>query len=68
MFALPQFTAVLSKKCSVRPSSTLFAEQNVYVWDVQRRGRAIKAEKERKKRLAIEAALASRANSSLTIC
>ena len=39
----------------------------IYVWDVQWCWRAIKAEKERKKRLAIEAALASRASSSLKI-
>ena len=39
----------------------------IYVWDVQRRGRALKAEKEKKKRLVIEAALASRASCSLKI-
>ena len=36
-----------------------------YVWDVQRSGQAMKTEKERKKLLVIEAALASRASSSL---
>ena len=37
----------------------LAQDKIIYVWDVQRlrRGRAINAEKERKKRLAIEAAL-----------
>ena len=46
----------------------LVKDKIIYVWDVQRRGRAIKAEKERKKLLGIEAALASRASSSLKIC
>ena len=40
----------------------------IYVWDVQMREWAIKDEKERKIRLAIEAALASRIRSSLKIC
>ena len=39
----------------------LVKDKIIYVWDFQRSGRAIKAEKERKKRLAIEFALASRA-------
>ena len=39
----------------------------IYVWDVQWYWRAIIAEKERKKLLEIEAALASRARSSLKI-
>ena len=46
----------------------LVKDMIIYVRDVQRRRRAIKAEKERKKRLAIEAAPASRAGSSLKIC
>ena len=46
----------------------LAKDKIIYVWDNQRRGRAIKAEKERKKLLGIEAALALRASSSLKIC
>ena len=46
----------------------LVKDKIIYVWDVQRRRRAIKAEKERKKLLRIEAALATRASSSLKIC
>ena len=46
----------------------LVKDKITYVWDVQRHGQAIKAEKERKKRLAIEAGLASLASSSLKIC
>ena len=48
----------------------LAQDKIIYGWDVQRlrRGRAIKAEKEKKKQLAMEAGLASRASSSLKIC
>ena len=46
----------------------LIKDKIIYVWDVQRRWRATKAEKERKKQLAIEAALACSASSSLKIC
>ena len=48
----------------------LAQDKIIYGWDVQRlrRGLAIKAEKEKKKQLAMEAGLASRASSSLKIC
>ena len=46
----------------------LVKDKIIYVWDVQRRGLAIKAEKERKKQLVIEAAFALLASSSLKIC
>ena len=46
----------------------LAQDKIIYGWDVQRNGRPIKAEKVRKKQLALEAALASRASSSLKIC
>ena len=46
----------------------LAQDKIIYVWDVQRRERAIKAEKERKKQLTKEAALPSRAHSSLKLC
>ena len=55
------------------PGYNLAQEKVLYGWDVQRlrRGRAIKAEKEKKKRLAMDAGLsglALRASSSLKIC
>ena len=52
------------------PGYNLAQEKVIYGWDVQRlrRGRAIKAEKEKKKQLAMEAGLASRAHSSLKLC
>ena len=43
----------------------LAQDQIIYLWDVQRREQTIEAEKERKKQLAKEAALASCASSSL---
>ena len=43
----------------------LVQDKIIYFWDVQRREQAIKAEKERKKQLVKEAALASRASSIL---
>ena len=48
----------------------LAQDKIIYVWDVPRlrRGQTIKAEKERKKWLAIEAAFALQASSSLKIC
>ena len=46
----------------------LAQDKIIYVWYVQIRGRAIKAEKERKKLQAIEAALTSHASSILKIC
>ena len=46
----------------------LVKDKIIYIWDVQRRWQAIKAEKESKKQLVIEAALASRASSILKIC
>ena len=51
----------------------LAQEKVIYSWVVQtlqrlRRGRAIKAEKEKKKQLAMEAGLASHAHSSLKLC
>ena len=48
----------------------LAQDKIIYCWYVQRlrRGRAMQAEKERKKQLGMEACLASRANSSLKIC
>ena len=46
----------------------LAQDKIIYVWDVQRREHAIKAEKERKKQLTKEAALPSRAHSSLKLC
>ena len=45
----------------------LAQDKIIYVWDVQRRERAIKAEKERKKQLTKEAALPSRAHRSLKL-
>ena len=45
----------------------LAQDKIMYIWDVQRRGQAIKAENERKKRLEIEAALASRVSRSKKI-
>ena len=52
------------------PGYNLAQEKVRFGWDVerQRRGRAIKAEKEKKKQLAMDAGLASRASSSLKIC
>ena len=48
----------------------LAQEKVIYGWVVQRLrlGRAIKAEKEKKKQLAMEAGLASHAHSSLKLC
>ena len=45
----------------------LAQDKIIYIWDVQRRERAIKAEKERKKQLTKEAALPSRAHRSLKL-
>ena len=45
----------------------LVNDKIIYIWDVQRRGRAIKVKKETKKQLGIEAAPASRASGSLKI-
>ena len=46
----------------------LAQDKIIYVWDVQKRERAIKAEKERKNQLAKEAALATCASSNLLNC
>ena len=55
---------------SIIAGYNLAQDKIIYCWDVQRlrRWRAIKAEKEKKKQLAMEAGLASRASSSLKIC
>ena len=45
----------------------LAQDKIIYLWDVQRREQRIGAEKERKKQLAKEAALASRARRSLNM-